>query len=268
MSNMTKREPEDEASLDPSTTDGCDIPAELGDQPTDPPVTLNKMYGQITTAVQVGSIRGDLNIVTAPDPQDRLLEQVLLPIKAFLIDFELYLEQVGDMQAQLTLIPLGMWPVIDVTAYQHTDIFLERVGMRNTPSLEENIDIREALALLSKVAWERGYLMTHFHRLQRIPRPIRPVDPVAIMNKIIAEGDPAHLNHSLGTAIEVPLQRAISMCTEPEAVARALRMVGEDLHRIFQPHLHLLCDTARTMHSYGVLAAIAETAINASPSTA
>ncbi|MET9002095.1 hypothetical protein [Amycolatopsis sp. NPDC004169] len=262
---MTKRESEDKASLDPSATNSCEGPAQQGDQSAGQPFTLNKMYGQFTTAIQVGTISGDLNVTTTPDPQDGLLDHIVLPVKTFLIEFELYLERVGNMQAQLALIPQGMWPVIDAIAYQHTDILLEGTDLQHIQSLPDNMNLREAIAFLSKVAWERGYFMAHFHRQQRIPRPIRPVDPLAIMDKIIAEGDPENPSYSLGNAIEVPLQRAVSMCTELEPVARTLRMIGDDLYAIVQPHLQLWCDTARSLHGYGILAARAEVAINANP---
>ncbi|MFD1045226.1 hypothetical protein ACFQ1S_06290 [Kibdelosporangium lantanae] len=226
------------------------------------------MFGLATTVIQTGSIGGDLNVTAAPDPLDKLRDQIHLPVKAFLTDFELYLEHVGDMRAQLDLIPQGMWPIIDTIAYRHTDTFLNQSGMRDARPLAGNVDVRESLAFLLKVAWERGYLMTHFHRLKYIPRPSRPVDPLAIMDMIIAQGVPARPGRSLGNAIEVTLQRAVSMCTAPEPFTRTLRMLGDDLHATVQPHLNLGCDTVRTVHAYGILAARAEATIGTKPPTA
>lgn len=235
---------------------------------TDAPLTLNMMFGLATTVIQTGSIGGDLNVHAAPASLDKLHDQIHLPVKAFLADFELYLEHVGDMEAQLDLIPQGMWPIIDTIAYRHTDTFLNQSGIRDAPSVAGNVDVRESLAFLLKVAWERGYLMTHFHRQKHIPRPSRPVDPLVIMDMIIAEGDSTEPGRSLGSTIEVTLQRAVSMCTAVEPVTRTLRMLGDDFQAIVQPHLNLWCDTIRTVHGYGILAAKAEAIIGMNPPTA
>jgi hypothetical protein len=91
------------------------------------------------------------------------------------------------------------------------------------------------------------------------------IDPVAILDLIIADGDPVNPERSPGNAIEVTLQRAVSLSTEPEPVNRSLKMLGDHLTQIVQPHLDLWCDSVRTAHGYGILAARAETKIYVIP---
>jgi hypothetical protein len=197
-----------------------------------------------------------------PGQLSGLRDVVDQPILAFLVNFDIYLKHVGDLQAQLDLIPQGMWPIIDSVAYGKADTFLQQSGLGDVQPPGGTVDIREALAFSLKLAWERGYFMAHFHRLDYIPRPVHPIDPKAIMDLIIAKGDPAHPDRSLGNAIEVSLQRAVSLSTEPEPVVRHLRMLGDHLIQTVQPHLDLWRDTIRTTHAYGILAAKAETEIN------
>ncbi|MFI5824911.1 hypothetical protein ACIA8I_38430 [Streptomyces rishiriensis] len=188
---------------------------------------------------------------------EELVEGVNQPIMVFLANFEVYLEHVGDIRAQLDLIPHGMWPIIDTIAYHKTDEFLELSGLRGVQPLSQAggpLDIREALAFLLKAAWERGYFMSHFHRLEYIPRPRHRVNPMEIMDEIC--GGP------LVEGIEVTLQRAVSLSTEPGPTTKSLRKIDEKLTQIVQPHLDQWCDTTRTAFGYGILAAKAEVKVN------
>ncbi|MEU7429164.1 helix-turn-helix transcriptional regulator [Streptomyces sp. NPDC040750] len=192
---------------------------------------------------------------------EQLVEGVNQPIMVFLANFEVYLEHVGDIRAQLDLIPQGMWPIIDTIAYHKADEFLELSGLGDVQPLPEAgrpLDIREALAFLLKVAWERGYFMTHFHRLACIPRPRHRVNHMEIMDEIC--GGP------LVAGIEVTLQRAASLSTEPRPTMKSLRIIDEKLARIVQPHLDQWCDTMRTVFGYGILAAKAEVKVNSDDS--
>lgn len=227
--------------------------------------THNQVSGQVFgTVIQIGGgVSGGVHIAPTPDQLSKLKDELTLPILAFLVNFDNCLEDVGDLQAQLDLIPQGMWPVIDTVAYGQTDTFLQRSGLGDVPSPARPGDVREALAFLLKVAFERGYFMFHFHRLNYIPRPVHPVDPVVIMDLIIGVGDPAHLDRTMGNAIEVTLRRAVSQSTEPEVVVRTLQTLGDHLVQAVQPHLDLWCNIVRSAHAYGILAARAETKISA-----
>ncbi|KOX27086.1 hypothetical protein ADK67_14810 [Saccharothrix sp. NRRL B-16348] len=229
------------------------------------PSTHNQMYGQVFgTVIQVGGgVSGGVHIAPTPDQLSKLKDELNLPVLAFLVNFDNCLEEVGDLQAQLDLIPRGMRPVIDAVAYSQTDTFLRRSGLGDAPPAARPDDVSESLAFLLKVAFERGYFMLHFHRLDYIPRPVHPVDPLAIMDLIIAEGDPAHPDRTLGNAIEVTLRRVISQSTEPDVAIRTLQMFGDGLVSTVQPHLDLWCDVVRSAHAYGILAARAEIKISA-----
>jgi len=224
---------------------------------------LNGVFGSnFGNLIQVaGGISGDVNIAPTPDLLSKLQDTVNLPILAFLVNFENCLEEMGDLQAQLDFIPQGMWPVIDSVAYGQADMFLQRSGLGDVPSPPETSDVRDALAFLLKVAFERGYFMFHFHRLDYIPRPVHPADPMAIMDLIFAEDDHARRGRSQGNAIEVTLRRAVSQSTEPDTATRTLQMLGDHLLQTVQPHLDLWCDIVRSAHAYGILAARAETMI-------
>jgi hypothetical protein len=267
MSIMTTQEPEAGPPLDATAAIDCDDPSEQVEQTSNRLFTFNQMSGQATTVIQTGRIDGNVNVALSRDPLSKLHDEVNQPILAFLANFEIYLEHVGDLQAQLDLIPQGMWPLIDTVAYGQADTFLERTGLGNIPVPAGTADVREALAFLLKVAWERGYFMAHFRRLDYIPRPAHRIDPVAILDLIIAEGDPVNPERSLGNAIEVTLQRAVSLSTEPGPVTRSLTMLGEHLVQIVQPHLDLWCGSVRIAHGYGILAARAETKICANPAS-
>lgn len=199
------------------------------------------------------------------DPLDGLRAQVNQRAWVLVTDFEIYLEHLGGLQAQLDLIPAKMEIITRVIANGKADEFLARTGLGDAraPGLVEAGRLHEILLNLLMIAWQRGYLLARFHRFDRIPRPARPVDPLAVMDAIIAEGDPEHPDRSLAAGIEVVLQRAISLMTEPEPVTRTLRRVDDDLAGIVRPHLDSWCDTVRSAMGFGVLAAKAEFTIAA-----
>jgi hypothetical protein len=175
-------------------------------------------------------------------------------------DFEIYIEHLGGLQAQLDLIPTMMNVITGVIAKRQTGQFLAQAGLGDSraPGLDEVGGLNEVLVNLLTFAWQRGYLLARFHRFDRIPRPTQPVDPRAVMSVIIAEGDPEHPDRSLTDNIEIVLQRAVSLLTQPEPVTRTLRLVGYDLADLIQPYFDSWCDTVRGAFGSGILAAKAE----------
>jgi hypothetical protein len=194
------------------------------------------------------------------DPDD-LRSHVMMPILEFLSSFEIYLDNIGDLEAILQYIPDDIWPIIDTVAYQSTDRFIDEHGLQQYSQLPsfgnvQGHQLREALAFLLKIAWERGYLMYKFRKYAHIPPPHESADPQAIMDRIVSMGGPNRPD--LSTNIEVFLQRAVSISTDPGPIRRSLRGLGDDLASIVEPYLDDWSDAVRTAHGYGILSAKAE----------
>jgi hypothetical protein len=185
-----------------------------------------------------------------------LRAEVNKPVLAFLANFEICLTHVGSLEEQLALLPDGIWPVIDATAYGLSDAFMQAHQLRRAePVTRSGVELRDALAFLLKAAWQRGYFMYKFRRFDCLP-PANSVDAKAIMAAIARDGSPGTAN--LATGIEVTLQRAVSLCTEVEIVRKSLQMVDPSLAQKLESFLPEWSDVVRSAHAWGILSARAE----------
>lgn len=202
-------------------------------------------------------INNHLEIREQPGSLAGLQAEVNRPVLALLINFENYMEHIGGMEEQPALLPGGIWPVIDVAAYGLSATFIKEHDLAPAePVGPGGFELGEALAFLLKVAWERGYFMYKFYRFDCMPLATAPVDPRRIMDAIVAEASPARPN--LASDIEVILQRAVSLCTEPRPVRESLRMIDASLARRLESHLADWADVVRSAHGWGILSAKAE----------
>ncbi|HWO58490.1 MAG TPA: hypothetical protein VNO31_00420 [Umezawaea sp.] len=165
------------------------------------------------------------------------------PVFAFVADLDACLEQIGDLEAVPRYIPHGLFPIIDVMAETSGERFVRDHQLTGPPLF------RESLAFLLKVSWQRGYLMQRFRTLNHIPRPSEPVDPVAVMNRIIGLTGP-----DLSTEIEVFLQKAVTLCTEKKRLVRSLNAI-QGLAPTVQPVLREWGAVTRSSYGWGLLIA-------------
>jgi hypothetical protein len=210
--------------------------------------TLHQLGAEILEAIaRVGHQPRDVGL---PSELDR-------PAVAFLVNFETYLDHAGDMKDQLALLPNGIWPLIDTQSHGLSEAFIGSHHLQRTDLVTKNgIELGETLAFLLKVAWQRGYLMYKFRQFGHIPLPAGSVDPGAIMDALVADGDPAHPN--LAAGIEVILQRAVSLGTKPEPVRKSLQMIDASLAQKCERFLDDWRAVVRSAHGWGILSAKAE----------
>ena len=178
--------------------------------------------------------------------QANVTTPTLDPVFAFVADLDACLEHIGDLEAVPEYIPDGLFPIIDVMAETSSERFIRDHRLTGPPLFQES------LAFLLKVAWQRGYLMQKFRTLNHLPRPDDPVDPVAVMNRIIALSGP-----DLSTEIEVFLQKAVTLCTEKKRLVRSLNAI-QSLAPIVQPVLREWGAVTRSSYGWGLLVAKTE----------
>ncbi|MCS7481316.1 hypothetical protein ACFFQW_09360 [Umezawaea endophytica] len=189
---------------------------------------------------QANVVEGDVPVTPSP-----ALDQIL----TFVTDLDACLEHIGDLEAVLRFIPDGLFPIIEVMADTSSTRFILEHDLSGPPLFQES------LAFLLKVAWQRGYLMQKFHTLNRIPHPSGPVDPVAVMDKIIGLG-----GSDLSTEIEVVLQKAVSLCTDEKQLTRCLNAI-QGLAPIVQPVMREWGAVTRSAYGWGLLVAKTEHAL-------
>jgi len=198
----------------------------------------------------------------ADDDLVQIAPQVRNEVTAFLANFDIYLTHIGDLEAQLRLIPSGMWAIIDSTAYGLTSSFMEEHDLdkhSRLPSYEgvSGHHLEEALVFLLKVAWEKGYLMYKFRKLDYIPSPAHGVDPLAVYDQMLKLARP-----NMADNIEVFLQRCISVVTEDSPIRRTLGTLGKDVLRIMNPLSERWANVVRGAFASGVLIGKAEMELN------
>jgi len=97
-------------------------------------------------------------ISKALEQPDNLRDELYRPVRAFLVNFQTYMEHLGSFKAMVALLPEGIWPAIDTTAYMLTDSFVQahRLQHVQVPARVREIGIRELLAFALKTAWIQG----------------------------------------------------------------------------------------------------------------
>jgi hypothetical protein len=201
---------------------------------------------------------------------DGLSEQVNIRALELLTNFEIYLgnmtegDYLDDLRALLDLVPSGIWPLIDGSAHALARSFmgersLHRVGLS---PLTTNSNMYDGLEFLLKIEWQRGYFLYKFHRFDLVPVPSRDIDSTereAILEAVFASNPRRD--------IEVTLQRAVSLSSQPERARKCLRWINDGLAEALEEHLDDWCNTLRRVTGLGILAAKAEVALLTSTSS-
>lgn len=210
-------------------------------------------------------------MVNPPFDAEELRKYALLPVFQFLAEYDIYLEheieqEDGDaafITAVAKFIPKRIWTQLDGAAYTYAERFIRRNNLEGRGKLPPfdrfpggDNSLYETLAFLLKFDWERGYLLYKFRRFGYLPPPNHSVDPIAIGDKVVSWGDADHQN--LATNIEVFLQRAIGILTEPEAIKRPFQIFTDDVYAVIQPFHDDWANTVGKVIGWGILNAKAE----------
>jgi hypothetical protein len=206
----------------------------------------NRFSQPIQTLIQAQRI----DQVTVPSPES------LDPVVAFLVDFENYGAGIGRFEALDERHPGNMWAIIDGVGYESAARFIEEHDLAEQRMLGQDSPL-DLLALLLRIAWQMGYFMFQFRRYDRIPIPRAPVDPIAIMDRTVDVAAGA----GIGPEIEVFLQKAVTLRTEPEAIRRTCftPFAGDEVERLLTPLMEEWAQALRAAYGLGLLVARIET---------
>jgi hypothetical protein len=198
------------------------------------------------------------SVTAALTESDSLKEDLDRPVRAFLVNFQIYMEHLGSLRAQVALLPDGIWPMIDTTASMLADEFIRAHELEHVPlpARAQQAGLGELLAFLLKTAWIQGYLMYKFREHDYVPAPAGPIDPAAIMDSVAAPNDPDH--PILAASIPVTLQRAVSLLTEPEPLRASLQAIDASLSKALDAYLDDWSAKVRDAHGWGIFIARAE----------
>lgn len=199
-------------------------------------------------------------------PEDDLLADLRAeankPALILLANFETYMESIGGFEEQISLLPDEVGLLIDAMAYPLSSAFMKEHGLNpKEPLYPGGSELGEALAFFLKVAWDRGYFLYKFHRFDHVPRVSAPVDPLRIMDAIMAGTSPDQPN--LAAGIDAILQRAVSLSTEEKPMRRTLRLIDAAPVRKVEGYLDEWSVVVRKAYGWGILAAKAEVALTA-----
>jgi hypothetical protein len=204
------------------------------------------------------------------DPEE-LRKHALMPVVQFLTEYEIYLdhetEREEDFEASLIavdkFIPKDTWPLLGASVDMGVKNFIRRNNLEGREKLPpfdnfpDDIGLYETLVFLLKSVWKNGYLLYKFRQFGYLPLPNHPVDPSAIADRVVSSGRSSD-QQNFGANIEVFLQRAVSILTEPEAIKRPFQIFPDDVYEVVRPFRDDWADTVGRVYMWGILSAKAE----------
>lgn len=187
---------------------------------------------------------------------DKAASDVQQDVLAFLATFEHALDAVGDIEQVIKLVPPGLVPIKDLFALQYADTFIQQANLTTGPDFGQKgklpVSLKDLVVFLLQCAWDKGYFMEKFYRHKRFVPPQRTIEARAVLDYIVEKYRGVD---NLGICVDVFLQRAISMCTEEDALLRTLQTFsfGQTLTELILPHVDLWGDSVRSLFGCGAL---------------